>query len=101
MIDPQVAYDKLCSFQTAKELREFFQGENVKGCIGTGDMCPIANWLTDTTGLKTSVATEITFWTEGRMKHFKHTWATTVFIDQFDDGLYRELIGNPEELRND
>lgn len=99
MVDPQVAYDKLCNFQTSQELREYFQQENIKGILGISTMCPIANWFQDTIDVGNDVDVEDTimvFHPNGDIQRFEHTEATSNFISKFDCGLYPELIsGNP------
>ena len=104
MIDPQVAWDKLSNFQSAEELRHFFVGEGIKGVIGHAQMCPIANWLKQTTGWDiVTVAGAIKFF--GALKEatpgtvvsddiirFDHTYATETFLENFDHVYYPELV---------
>ena len=100
MIDPQVAWDKLLNFDTAQELREYFQFEGVKGFRISVTECPIANWMTATTGLFTTVSGSIRVWVDANdsrnpmkspVAEFSHTNVTKNFVKSFDQKKYPEL----------
>lgn len=49
MIDVQVAYDKLASFESADDIACFFKGYGVTGIPNKADTCAISKWLQDVT----------------------------------------------------
>src|SRR5712672_842872 len=99
MIDPVVAYDKLSNFETAEEIREYFQECGIRGVKGRNDSCAIAQWLIETTGEKlVNVGETIRVGVKANApispypqillardpKHrFNRNWAITEFIKQF------------------
>src|ERR1700745_1706260 len=97
MIDPQVAWDKLSGFETAEELRKYFQELGIQGRRGAFSGCPIANWISQQTGEPSVVdigKITIAHWTDDqyyRASVFNHTDATYQFILDFDAGDYPEL----------
>lgn len=107
MIDPVVAWDKLSNFETAQEIREYFQSEGIKAVKADHKSCAIAQWLIDTTGdqnvsvnsrvqigIKTVVRaldTGVKLIESEADYEFKHTQATLDFIEAFDNGGYPEL----------
>lgn len=103
MVDPVVAWDKLSNFETAQEIREYFQQEDVFGYRMALASCPIANWMKQTTGAglvqvgnDISVHSGILDTESTNIGTFEHTQATLDFIELFDDGDYPEL--NYEKL---
>src|SRR5712671_1520972 len=52
MIDPIVAYDKLSNFETAQEIREYFQECGIKADRSSSSSCAISEWFKETTGEK-------------------------------------------------
>ena len=105
MIDPGVAWDKLSNFETAEEIREYFQSEGIRAICGDNRSCAISQWFLNITGVDyVSVASDIKI---GNIIHqdvngfiqtglvytntFNHTPATLDFIDKFDAGEYLEL----------
>lgn len=97
MIDPEVAYDKLKNFETADQLRQYFQDENVKGSLRSAGTCPIASWMKQTTGRSTvTVGSAIRFYATTRASEcdieFPHTDTTENFITRFDNIEYPELV---------
>lgn len=116
MIDPGVAWDKLSNFETAQEIREYFQSENITGLKAQPNACPIAQWFINTTGQEVSVANNIKIGAKeeiyidylGREQYgeayeweFKHSDATLDFIEQFDGGKYPELLSNQKLIWED
>lgn len=107
MIDPVVAWDKLKNFETAQEIREYFQSEGVKAVKGDHKSCAIAQWLIDTTGnpsvsvsssvqigistVTRTLGDDIQFVRNQADHDFRHTPATLDFIEEFDNGGYPEL----------
>jgi hypothetical protein len=100
MVDPGVAWDKLSNFETAEEIREYFQHEGIKAIQFDANSCAIAQWFKNTTGEEhVSVAAMIKIgrmddqdcWSTPRVS-FEHTKATLDFIEKFDRGGYPELI---------
>lgn len=95
MIDPVVAWDKLSNFDTATEIREYFQQEDIKGYRGVIESCPIAQWMQQLTGADlVRVSGRVTVY-QGLGcdldKDFNHTKATLDFVVGFDSGRYPEL----------
>lgn len=106
MIDPVVAWDKLSNFETAQEIREYFQRENIQALRSEATFCPIARWLKSTTGeTDVCVSSHIEMgemqiqmdnsrYPLPKIAHeytFQHTLATSTFMDNFDRGFYPEL----------
>lgn len=98
MIDFQVAYDKLSNFESAQEIREYFNSLGLKGFTCQAMQCPIATFLADQTGEKVVVEPMfIARAVDGTwVNSFENTAAMTEFIHQFDDWCFPELI-HPEE----
>lgn len=107
MIDPQVAWDKLSNFETAKQLAEYFHCEGIVGERGNAAECPIATWMRITTEMPlVTVSENIKVWTEEPTArayfneerradviiNFAHTEATEAFMDAFDNKHFPELI---------
>lgn len=107
MIDIGVAWDKLSNFETAQEIREYFSDEGITGERGEAANCPISNWLRTTTEAPlVTVSENVKVWTEdpavfnislNRVKKIpiiklEHTYATKMFMDEFDRKQYPELI---------
>lgn len=99
MIDFQVTYDKLSNFESAQEIREYFNSLGIKGFTCNGSRCPIATFITQETGEQVTVephhiarANKCGNWAVAA----ENTPAMVDFIDQFDDWCYPELI-HPEE----
>lgn len=91
MIDPQVAFDKLNGFQTPKELADYFKSEGIKGTKAGHEVCPIANWMTKTTGMRTSVAAYVIV-LDVRSDFCETSPSLLVdFMSEFDRGDYPEL----------
>src|SRR5258708_29016664 len=107
MIDPTVAFDKLSNFETCEEIRIFFQLEGIKAVRGAHDNCPIAKWLTNTTGeggvsvgsdTRIGVRPVIKMLPDGNTSYhtieaihrFEHSDAIIEFIEMFDEGHYPE-----------
>lgn len=49
MIDFQVAFDKLAQFQTADEIADFLNVEEIKAIPGDANSCAISAWMKRTT----------------------------------------------------
>jgi hypothetical protein len=93
MIDPQVAFDKLSNFETEHELANFFREEGITGRRKSHDRCPIAQWMKQTTGMRTSVGPHISPM-DARSKFYAYTPDVLLeFIIKFDRGDYPELEG--------
>lgn len=96
MIDPQVAFDKLNGFQTPDELAEYFKSEDIQGTKATHENCPIAKWMTKTTGMTSSAAHFILI-LDARSDFFVSTPKVMLdFMALFDAGHYPELVENRE-----
>lgn len=107
MIDPGVAWDKLSNFETAEEIREYFQDAGIRAIRTDHRSCAIAQWLIGTTGIQdVSVAGVVQIgYMEGTKitasghtmacvvpeYEFRHTNATLTFMEKFDEGAYPEL----------
>ncbi len=97
-ISPEVAWDKLCTFEAAEEIREYFQFEGIKGIQKTPTSCPIANWIKYQTGLPAIVGFNIHIGYGDDGSSFNHTPMTLEFMKAFDKGIYPELISNKCQL---
>lgn len=101
MIDFQVTYDKLCNFETAEDIRAYFNSIGVKGFTCNGSRCPIATFFTEQTGESVVVEPNYIARTNECGDWYKavhNTGAMETFINRFDDYCYPELI-HPEEKR--
>lgn len=99
MIDFTVTFDKLSNFETAQEIREYFNSIGVKGFTCETSRCPIAAFFTEQTGesvLVEDLFIQRTNGCGGWMVGASNTSAMTQFIHNFDDWEYPELI-HPEE----
>lgn len=96
MIDPQVAFDKLNGFQTPKELADFFNSEGIKGAKAAHADCPVATWMTKTTGMQTSVADSIIILDQRSNFSISTPQVMNDFIVRFDRGEFPELEDNRE-----
>lgn len=100
MVDFSVAYDKLANFETAQEIREYFQDRGLKGITCKSMQCPIAVFFQEETG-KEDVLVDPTYILRlgnhlggyGPSK-FDVTTAMAEFIILFDDFNYPELISD-------
>lgn len=112
-MDPIVAWERLKSFETAQDIREFFQNEGIKGIKESLTTCPIASWMHEATKAEIvrvgdvvrvySKPTESSnFFYLELTGEFEHTWATTNFMEKFDEGQFPELdedeTTDPEDL---
>lgn len=100
MIDFSVTYDKLSNFETAQEIREYFNSIGVKGFTCNASKCPIATFFTEQTG--EPVLVEPSYIARpGKCGDYKvaaqNTEAMTQFIHNFDDWIYPELIHDEEK----
>lgn len=100
MIDPQVAFDKLAGFQVASELADYFKSEGIQGTKAYHDECPIAIWMTKTTGMRTSVADYVIILDSRSQFSANSSPAMIDFMRSFDRGDYPELVKNREVSYN-
>lgn len=93
-VAPEVAFDKIACFETANELAEYFKAEGIKGYRSQHDACPIARWLSCTTGREASVATFIIIdsYDDSLVFTTTATDSMVAFMDTFDHGGFPELI---------
>lgn len=113
MIDFDVAFDKLASFESAQEIADFLKGYQVKGYRFQAGRCPISRWMSHQTGLivRTGNArvravhydpdTLVVYGTvETVLKNTiavkENTDAMRAFILSFDGAAYPDLIANDE-----
>lgn len=98
MIDPDVAFDKLCQFETADEVANFLCQEGIKGQRRVSDNCPISNWMSVTTGTSFSTGINVLLTGAGGSTWLRQNTAALIeFVGLFDFGAYPELILNCEE----
>lgn len=98
MIDPQVAFDKIASFETVQEVRKFLQYEGITGLPAMAAQCPISNYMTGLTGrpfvtyrtIHTSAETP--GWTRDTHWVVQTPPVLFEFIESFDAGLFPELV---------
>lgn len=96
-IDPQVAWDKITSFDTAEELKDYFVGGHVYGVRSRAFSCPIAIWMSEQTGKLTHVSNNVRVGVNykdplrGAESVFQHTQVTLDFMKAFDGKKYPEL----------
>lgn len=94
MIDLDVAYDKLASFDTAPALADFLLDQDVTGIRGDSQECAIGRWLFRECHVVFCIDTERIFTKEYDPSRFRE-WSTTPamaeFIRDFDCGDYPEL----------
>lgn len=99
MIDFQVSYDKLCNFETADEIRAYFNSIGVKGLTCNSSKCPIASFISEQSDEQVLVEPHHIVRASGS------EWKTMVptteamqdFICAFDDWCYPELIHEDEK----
>ncbi len=96
-VDIQVVYDKLCSFETAGELAEYFKDLGIRGEQQDSINCPITRFVEMETGLdnvNTDTEYLTTYTPGGREILFKepHSDAMVNFVHYFDLGRYPDLI---------
>lgn len=94
MIDPDVAYDKLATFDTAPALADFLLDQDVTGIRGDTEECAIGRWMFRECHQVFSVDAERIYTRLDDPARFRE-WATTTamaeFIRDFDSGEYPEL----------
>lgn len=103
MVDFQVAYDKLMAFETAEDIRQYFQDIGMIGIRRSSFMCPIANWFKEVTGLQ-HLCVGLKIYIPGcgleedgtisdtDFDGFPLSKACSNFIENFDKSEYSELI---------
>lgn len=98
MIEFNVAFDKLSSFQTSDEIADYFIGEGVQGYRQEEDSCPIAKWMQQTTNEAVYVTDTQAFIYDDdasspiRLKEESPlSPAMKEFVGRFDGGDYPEL----------
>lgn len=93
-------FNKLAAFETAGEIRTFLAAENVKADQKSPTSCPIATYVgQDRPGrlmvFRRSVCAHVA------PTVVEHGWSTTpamrMFIANFDEGIYPELIAGESE----
>lgn len=96
-VEFDVAYDKLSSLETAREIADLFRGYGVKGTLRNAEKCAISQWMHGQTGLNTItnaagvMAVDDNF---ARLpgKFGLNTKAMRCFICSFDAGQYPDLV---------
>lgn len=102
MIDIQVVYDKLCTFETANDLADHFKSLGIQGVEQDALACPITKYVKMETGL-VNVVTNSGYVTVAKENpdHYdamnvlfqgKNTDAMTDFVQGFDHGRYPDLV---------
>lgn len=98
MIDFGVAFDKLASMNTADEIADYFRYEGITGYPTSHVSCPIANWMSQQTGGKVSVADVVVdlLASPENLKVLETTGAMLAFIRKFDSLDYPDLLSKEE-----
>lgn len=93
MIDPQVALDKLASFETADDLADFLIDQDVHGEVNAATRCPIAQWFRTAAGQALWVS-RVRLMAD--VLERQATAAEALFIANFDKGHYPILCHEEE-----
>jgi hypothetical protein len=89
MVQPY--FDKIADMNTADEIAEFFEREEVKAVKGKSRTCAIAQYLHDRSGQDVR-AYHIHTFVAGEAVVFRNTRTMSDFITLFDRGAYPNLV---------
>lgn len=100
MVDFDVAYEKLCQFESSDELADFLTQEGVKGKQDLADACALAVWMQTQTGENILVSTVEMYKMDENDDYScrrRHNDTLASFVQNFDFGKYPELVSQRPE----
>lgn len=96
MVELSVVMEKLCNFETADSLAEYFHGCGILAQPRNARFCPIAQFVTMETGLSGVVVNANTVRVENedgeQLVVHPNSDAMTDFVERYDRGHYPDLI---------
>jgi hypothetical protein len=95
----EAPFAEFASFKTGAQVAEVLFSRHIIGWHGSPTQCPVARHLTSQgwLGVQTTYRSVIMYRDNVLYKYYEMPMCVRLFIEEFDNGLYPELL---EELEN-